>query len=113
MSRIGQSKGEHTMKHLTINETGKIKTIPCLDNCARIEIKTHISQADYPNQRNFYLRPELCFIYRKVVRVCKNVWKRQFLEDWFEDDYQEKFDCEEIIDNYDKGTQNRDNLDLI
>ena len=104
MSRIGQHRNEHDMKHLIVDETGK--TIPCLENCARILLKTEISQADYPNQKNFYLRPDLCLIYEKVVRVCKNVWKRELLEEWFEDEYQEKFDCEKLIYNYDKGKQN-------
>ena len=66
-------------------------TRQCLSKCEHFKIHVSQTQADFPAENLFPHRPELCYVMKKVVKACKDPWKKIKLESRYQ------FDCEYLI----------------
>lgn len=67
----------------------------CMDSCTRIEYESDYSSALYPNQNTFFNRMDVCFVLKKVAKVCQtNSYAiLQNMKEWA----QVEIECEEVL----------------
>ena len=54
----------------------------CLNPCQQEEFSAKYDSVEYPNSNTFKYRPDFCYVYRKMLKVCKSPLKRHQFEKW-------------------------------
>ena len=70
---------------------------PCQDRCENFSFQMKASSSVFPDEHAFQLRSDFCYVMKKIIKNCKNEWKRERMLAWIQTRYLENFTCENLF----------------